>query len=430
MVSGNYSLIEVNNISLIINLFILNNLLGNGDTICFSSNDFLLIIIASTTVAGTIVYFAYFQSFIEEYLYRILFKLVVAESIVAVLSYIAYFLERFPRFILFLVSLVLIGFILYYVADYVNKYRSVLRGLIVAAPSSYFRATSLLISLLITTQTVLNWNDYFLCLTMLLLGIYIIASSIRPEIIICSYYLIIWITPVVFLYVFCKIMIGETDETLLLFIPAFLSISILSRTFYYTTYHYSSLKTLVSRPIVVIDVEKFKPHRMYNILSMTLSNFKDYNKAVFISGYAPVFMPIVLEVMSKTSFSNKMSVYVTRVQSVPFFKFRSKKYVIRKFRINETILPEDKSQIFTSINFLVRAEEKTLVFIDDLVEVVNILGSELVYNMIKSILQKSDYGEKVTFIVFVRTGLMDLFKKGVKELYNEIKSIATTVLKV
>ncbi len=420
---------KINSILLIIAL-IINNLFNNKNSICFSTNDFFLIITASATVAGSLVYFAYFQSFIEEHLYRTLFKLIVAESIVAVLSFIAYFLERFPRFILFLVSLVLIGFAFYYMADYITKYRSVLRGLMVAAPSSYFRVISLLVSLLLATQTVLNLNDYFLCLAMLLLSVYLIASSIRPRIIIGSYHLVIWMTPVVFLYVLYKILIGEMVESLLLFIPAFLTISVLSRTFYYTTYHYSSLKTLTNRPIIIIDVKKFKPHRMYNILSMILSNFKDYDKAVFISGYAPVFMPIVLEVMSKTGFSDKMSIYVTRIQSVPFFKFRFKKYAIRKFRINETILPHDKSQIFTSINYLVRAEKKTLVFIDDLVELTNILGSELVYNIIRSILQKSDYGEKVVFIVFVRVELMDLFRKDVKNLYNEIKSIATTVLKV
>ena len=408
----------------------LDNLFSNGSDICLSSNDFLLIIIASTTVAGALVYFAYFQSFIEEHLYRILFKVVVAESIVAVLSYIAYFSERLFRLILFLGSLVLIGFIAYHVVNYIIKYRGVSRGLEIVGPSNYFRATSSLISLFLVSYIILNCSDCFLCLAILLLGIYVIASSIRPRIIVNFYYLIIWITPVVFLYVFHKILLEEMSSSLLLFIPAFLSISILSRTFYYTTYHYSFLKTLVSRPIIVIDVKKFKPHRMYNILSMILSNFKDYDKAVFISGYAPVFMPIVLEVMSKTGFSDKMSIYVTRVQSVPFFKFRFKKYAIRRFRINETILPEDKSQIFTSINFLVRAEKKTLVFIDDLVELANILGSELVYNIIRSILQKSDYGEKVVFIVFVRVELMDLFRKDVKNLYNEIKSIAATVLKV
>ncbi len=411
-------------------VLLINNFFNSGNGICFNPNDFLLIIIASTTVAGALVYFAYFQSFIEEHFYRILFKVVVAESVVAVLSFIAYFSERLFRLILFLGSLVLIGFMTYHVVDYIIRYRGISRGLEITGPSSYFRATSSLISLFLVSYIVMNCSDCFLCLSILLLGIYIIVSSIKPRIIISFYYFIIWLTPIVFLYVFHKILLGEISGTLLLFIPAFLSISILSRTFYYTTYHYSSLKTLVSRPIIVIDIKKFKPHRMYNILSMILSEFRDYNKTVFISGYAPVFMSIVLEVMSKIGFSEKTSIFVTRVQAVPLYKFRFKKYAMRRFKVNETILPEDKSQIFTSINFLVRAEKKTLVFIDDLVELANVLGSELVYNIIRSILQKSDYGEKVAIIVFVRVELMDLFREDVKKLYNEIKSFATTVLKV
>ncbi len=408
---------------------VLNTFFSNEKGICFSSNDFLSIIIASTTVAGALVYFVYFQSFIEEHLYRILFRVVVAESIIAVLSYVAYFSERLFKLVLFLGSLVLIGFIAYYVVDYTIKYRGISRGLEIAGPSSYFRVTTGLISLLLIYYIVMDSSDYFLCLSMLLLGIYVIVSCIKPRII-SYYYFIIWLTPIVFLYIYYNLLLGEINRTLLLFIPAFLSINILSKTFYYTTYCYSSLKTLMSRPIIVIDTLKFRPYRMYNILSMLLSEFRDYSKVVFISGYTPVFMPIVLEVMSKIGFSEKTSIYVARVQAGPFYKFRFRKYAIRKFRINETILPEDKSKIFTSINFLVRAEKKTLVFIDDLIELANILGSDLVYNIIRSILQKSEYGEKIVFIVLVRVELLDLFKEDIKKLYNEIKSIATTVLKV